>query len=111
MADHVLWPFGAADVQTPAFAATIAVDIKDRMTILAPAILTGNTTLNLTVDPELTAGALLLVKVKTTATETTTFGTGIDSAVVTGAAGKTWTQLFVYDGALFVPAGTKQQID
>jgi hypothetical protein len=107
----IRYPFGAADVQTPVHAATQNVTITDGFTVLAPAIATANVTLNITADDELEAGALLLVKFKTTATETLTFGAGIDSAVITGVAGKTQCQLFVYDGTTFVAAGAKQQID
>jgi hypothetical protein len=73
--------------------------------------LTGNATLDLTLDSDLKAGAMLNIKVKTTGTETFTFGTGIDAPVVTGSAGKTWCQSFWYDGTIFLPCGAKIQID
>jgi hypothetical protein len=53
----------------------------------------------------------LHIKVKTTATETFTFGTGIDAPTVTGVAGKTWCQSFWFDGTVFLPSGAKIQID
>ena len=104
-------PFGAADAQSPAHATTQAVTITDQFTVLNPGEATGNVTLNLTLSSELIAGALLLVKLKTNGSETFTFGTGITAPVVTGVAGKTWSQLFVYDGSGFVPAGVHLQND
>ncbi len=71
----------------------------------------GNATLDLTLSSELKAGAQLHLKVKTTGSETFTFGTGIDGPTVTGSAGKTWTQSFWYDGTIFLPCGARIQID
>ncbi len=107
----VKFPFGALDHQQPVFAATIAATVVNGNTLIEPAILTGAMTLNLTVDAEVEKGAMLFVKVKTTATEVTTFGTNITAPTVTGVAGKTWVQSFIYDGSAFVAAGVKQQID
>lgn len=105
-------PFGAAEAITIAATGTTAVTISNGVTYVASLpTLTGNATLNLTLSSELKAGAMLHLKVKTTATETFTFGTGIDAPTVTGVAGKTWTQSFWYDGTIFLPTGTKIQID
>jgi len=71
---------------------------------------TGNRTLNLTVTGTPT-GAVLLVKSKTAATETLTYGTGITAPVITGVAGKTMTQAFIFDGTAFLATGAHVQID
>jgi len=105
-------PFGTAAVVAIAATGTTAVTITNQETYVSSlTTLTGNGTLDLTLASTLKAGAKLHLKVKTTATETFTFGTGIDAPVVTGAAGKTWTQSFWYDGTIFLPAGAKIQID
>lgn len=105
-------PFGAADTLTISATGTTAATITNAVTVVSTlTTLTGNATLDLTLSSELKAGARLLIKVKTTATETFTFGTGIDAPVVTGVAGKTWCQGFWYDGTIFLPEGAKIQID
>lgn len=105
-------PFGAASNITIAATGITAVIIENQITANAVLpTLTGNATLDLTLSPNLKAGATLYLKIKTTGTETFTFGTGIDAPVVTGVAGKTWTQGFWYDGTVFLPIGTKTQID
>ena len=105
-------PFGAAGTLTIAATGTTAATISNDVTYVSSLpTLTGNATLDLTISSELKAGAMLNLKVKTTASETFTFGTGIDAPVVTGSAGKTWCQSFWYDGAIFLPCGAKIQID
>ena len=63
---------------------------------------TGTRTLNLTIAAAVQPGALIVAKLKTTAAETTVFGTGMTGATITGAAGLTKVVLFVYDGTNFV---------
>lgn len=114
MADEIVkWPFG--DLETIALTATgtQALQIKNGLTVVDGVTVeaTGNRTLNLTFDDQLEAGAMLLVKSKTNATETTIFGTGITAPTITGVAGKTHTQMFMYDGTAFVAVGADQQID
>lgn len=105
-------PFGAAATLTIAATGTTTATITNAVTyVTSLTTLTGNGTLDLTLSSELVAGAQLFVKVKTTGSETFTFGTGIDAPVVTGSAGKTWTQGFWYDGTIFLPMGAKIQID
>lgn len=105
-------PFGASDTLTIAATGTTTATISNmKTTTTALTTLTGNATLDLTLSSELKVGAELFIKVKTTAAETFTFGTGIDAPVVTGSAGKTWTQGFWYDGTIFLPMGEKIQID
>jgi len=108
----VNYPFGAADALVIEATGTTAATISSQLTgVVELPTLTGNATLNLTLSSELKAGAILNLKVKTTATETFTFGTGIDAPVVTGVAGKTWCQSFWFDGTIFLPMGAKIQID
>jgi len=105
-------PFGTAGTLTIAATGTTAATISNQETYVSSlTTLTGNATLDLTISSELKAGALLHLKVKTTATETFTFGTAIDGPTVTGVAGKTWCQSFWFDGTTFLPCGAKIQID
>lgn len=108
---EVSYPFGPADLQQPAYAATLAVTIENQFTILDPAILTGNMTINLTLDQGVRKGAVLLCEITTTATEVTTFGTGFTSPTLTGVAGKTKVMQFIYDGTTFKPTAAGYQID
>ena len=105
-------PFGAAATLTIAATGTTAATISAQETYVSSLpTLTGNATLDLTLSSELKAGAKLHLKVKTTATETFAFGTGIDAPTVTGVAGKTWTQSFWFDGKIKKPNKKKIQID
>lgn len=72
---------------------------------------TGNRTLNLTVDSEVTAGATITVMAKTNGTETTIAGTSMTAPTVTGAAGKTKCWQLVYDGTTFKAVSAAVQID
>lgn len=108
----IKYPYGASDTLTIAATGTTAATITNQVTtVTSLTTLTGNATLDLTLSAELKTGAMLHIKVKTTATETFTFGTGIEGPVVTGVAGKTWTQSFWFDGTIFQPCGAKIQID
>lgn len=106
------FPFGdIATASILADASNDAITISANATIITTATLTSNATLDLTISSEVEAGAFLLVKCTTNASETFTFGTGIEAPVVTGAAGKTWTQGFIYNGTAFYPMGAKIQVD
>jgi hypothetical protein len=111
--DKPLYPAGAHSTQLLTATGTQALTIANSFTIIDGKTTqrTGNLTLDLTLDAELRAGARILLKIKSAATETFTFGTGIDAPVITGVAGKTITQLFIYDGTIFYPAGTAVQVD
>jgi hypothetical protein len=109
---EVQFPFGNADVQSLAYAATQAVTVKNQMTILSFAILTGDTTLNITVGQGVRNGARLLLIVPATANaDDLTLGNNIDAPVIVGVAGKTKTQEFVLYNGKFYPAGAIVQID
>lgn len=112
MAIEIGYPFGSAATLTISATGTTAATITEHETYVSSLpTLTGNATLELTVSSQVKPGAKLHLKVKTTATETFTFGTAIDGPVVTGVAGKTWCQSFWYDGTTFLPCGAKIQID
>jgi len=109
----IRYPFGVPETLALTATGAQALTVNNQFTIIDGVTVqaTGNRTINLTLGENLQVGALLLSQNKTAATETTTYGTGITSAVTTGVAGKTITQLFVYNGTEFVAAGAQQQID
>lgn len=109
--EKINWPFGPAAHEKPAYAAVIALTIKNQRTIIEPDILTGALTLDLTIDSQVQKGAIIDLIIKTTGVEVTTLGAGIDGPNIAGVAGKTKTQSFFYDGVSFKPVGTSVQID
>lgn len=113
MSQKIKFPFGAADTKALTATGAQALTIDNMLTVVNGVTVeaSGNRTLNLTIDANLSVGARLFVKSKTNATETTIFGTGMQGATITGAAGKTKCVEFVYDGTNFVEAGTPVQID
>lgn len=109
---QISYPVGNADVQALAFAATQNVTIKNEMTVLDFAILTGDTTLNLTITPGIRNGAKLLLKVPATNNaDDLTLGTAIDGPAIVGVATKTKTQAFTLYNGVFLPDGAAVQID
>ena len=109
----IKYPTGSAETLTLSATGAQALTINNSVTVIDGVTnsATGNRTINLTVNGEIKAGAKILVKVKTTGTQTTTFGTGFTAPVITGVAGKTFTQGFSYDGTTFYPDGTAVQVD
>lgn len=108
----ISYPYGVIDSETIAAATTTAaITIDAQETIITTETMTGNCTLNLTIDSEVKAGAKIYLIFKSNATETFTFGTSIEAPVITGVAGKTQTQGFVYNGTNFYPLGAKIQVD
>lgn len=106
------YPVGNADVQALAYAATQNIVISNEMTILAFAILTGDTTLNLTITPGIRNGArLLLIVPATNSADDVALGTGIDGPAIVGVATKTKTQAFTLYNGVFYPDGAVVQID
>lgn len=110
---QIKYPFGAADSKALTATGAQAITIDDDLTIIdgVSVVGTGNRTLNLTINAEVKAGAKILLKAKTAGVETTIFGTGITAPTITGAAAKTKTQAFTYDGTVFLPDGLSVQID
>lgn len=112
MSKEIQFPVGNADVQALAYAAAQAVEIKNEMTVLDFDILTGDTTLNLTIKDGVRNGARLLVKVPATNNaDDLTLGTAIDGPAIVGVAGKTKTQAFTLYNGVFYPDGAVVQID
>lgn len=112
MALTIKAPYGASNTITLLATGTSAITITNQETYISSAVTaTGNCTINLTIDAQVTAGARLYLQVTGTGTETITFGTGIVAPTVTNAAAKTWTQGFWYDGTRFLPMGAKIQIN
>ncbi len=110
--EAVSWPFGKADVQTKAYAATIAVTVKNRFTIVVFDTLTGDATLNVTAHAQCEEGHILVLQVPAqTDGFDLTLGTGIDAPAIVGVTGKTKTQAFVYNGSIFIPMGGVVQIN
>lgn len=106
------WPFGDCDLQTPAYAATLAVTIADQLTFLIPATLTGALTINLTIVSTVRKGAILVCQLTSDGTaRTTTFGTGFTAPALAGVISKTLNQSFIYNGTTFVPMAGGFQIN
>lgn len=102
--EDVLFPLG--EVQSPKYAATLAVAIKQMATFLQPEELEGAVTINLTIDDQVTKGALLLIKLDAGDTErAVTLGTGFDSDAdnITVPASDVIFVAFIFDGTSFVP--------
>ena len=96
-------PFGAADIQSPAYAATLAATITNKGTILKPGTLTGAMTINLTLDAALKGGEELLLELTADGTNrVVTFGTGFLMVALTVTASKTFAIQFTFDGTQFV---------
>jgi hypothetical protein len=109
----IKYPFGAATTEALSATGAQAITVTNQLTIVdgVTTEATGTRTINLTIDSQVTTGAILFIKSKTNAAETTVFGTGMSGATITGAAGKTKTTIFIYDGTNFVEAATPVQID
>ena len=109
----VKWPFGKADVVQLSATGDQKVDIYNNLTIIdgSTIVATGARTLNLSICEDIEPGARLLVKTKTTATETLTPGEGMTGKAIDGVAGKTMVAEYVYDGLTFIQAADAVQID
>jgi hypothetical protein len=107
-------PFGAADTTTVAIVAAGTggtVTITSQLTIITTATLTSNCALALTAGSSLVAGAMIHLVATTNGTETITFSVDIVAPVITGVAGKTVSQSFMYNGSKFYPCGAKIQVN
>lgn len=110
--DSINWPFGDADKQTPAHAAVQPVTVIDQLTILAPATMSADITVNLTIDSNVKQGAMLMLIVKSDGTaRQVTLGTGFTGLAIAGVISKTKVALFMYDGTTFKPVALAVQID
>ena len=108
---EVLFP--VTDVQTPASAAELDVDVKQQVTCIHLSdAMSAAMTLNLNIDDQVTPGAIIHLKAGSDGTgRNITFGTGFTSPALAGVADKTKVQSFIYDGTSFLPLGASLQID
>ncbi len=83
------------------YASTVAADVEEFYTYLNIDTLTGTLTLNLTLAPHLTAGAMLYVKTIADDQRNITWGTGIDGAVFQTDSVKHELNTFIYNGTVF----------
>ena len=67
----------ARDLQTPAYAATIAITPNSHETVVVPGALTGNLTINLTTTSSQTGDKIIFCFTASGATRTVTLGTGL----------------------------------
>lgn len=107
-----VWPNGTSTALTIG-QGTTAVTISNNMNhVSSITTLTANATLSVTANSKLRAGAHMLLVVKTQTTSTMAFtGSAIAAPTFTGVAGKTFSQLFIYNGTKFYPAGAVLQVD
>lgn len=111
---QVKWPVGAPtnNTQLTAAGGTVVINITNQLTYMATVpTLTANATISLTAASYVKPGAILLLNVKTNGSETTTLTGLLAAPTVTGSAGKTWSQGFIYNGTKFYPMGAKIQVD
>jgi len=106
-------PFGAAETFELTATGDQDITIVDDLTIIDGVTVeaTADRTIDLVIDSEIKAGAVIFMKIKSNGTEDTIFGTGITNLNLTGVAGKTTTQAFMFDGTVFTPMGAQDQID
>lgn len=107
----MLWPFGEATKETPAYAAAVEVTLKNRMTIIEPSQLSGNMTLTLTKSAEQRVGDMVVLKIATAGTQTLTLAGDVVAPNFSGVAGKTKVQKLIFDGTNFVAESVAFQID
>lgn len=106
------WPNSNATALTIEVSGTTALSVTNNMSYVSSIpTLTANATVSVTATSQLKPGAIIALAVKTTSTETTTFAGDIVAPVVTGVAGKTWSQAFIFNGTKFYPCGAKIQVD
>ena len=104
MAD-IKFPFGAADVQAISGTGAQAVTIKDNLTFLNCASMTGAITLNLTFGDQLNIGSRVIIKATQDATgRNVVLGTGFatSAADLTGVANDVDIIEVYYDGTEMV---------
>jgi hypothetical protein len=98
--EEVLFPL--CKVQTPAYAAVIAVAISQMDNIVTVDDLTGSPTINLAIHSQVTKGANLMLELTGDgAARTATLGTGFDGGTIVAPDGETVRAMFKYDGVNF----------
>ena len=98
---EVLFP--SVDTQSPDYAATINLTVDQLNTIVEVGALTGNPTINVAVDDEVTKNAEMLLKLTASGgARTVTLGTGFSGSAIVVPSGATVYALLKYDGTNFV---------
>lgn len=97
---EVLFP--APETLSPAYAATIPVTINRMFSVVDFAALTGNATVNLTINKNVSKGAMIVAKMTASgADRVLTPGTGFSGAAITIPSAATINVLYVFDGIEF----------
>lgn len=107
---RIMFPFGAADAQTPAYAAALALTITNQLThVTLSNAMSGGMTVNLTIDSEVKRGARLILTAASDGTaRTITPGTGMLGTAEAGVISKTKQLVFEYNGTAFVLQAARQ---
>lgn len=111
LAGEILWPFGEAPVFTPAYAATVEVQVANRKTFIKPAQLTGNMALTITASDEQRVGDEIVIVFGTAGTQVLSLAGDVVAPSKTGVAGKNFVYKLEYDGVAFKPVAAAIQID
>lgn len=115
MADTIKYPWGAGEVIALTASGAQAVTIKNTVTILdgVTTVATGERTINLTINSDVKAGAMILVKIKadTGVSNNTIFGTGMSGKITAMVSTKTQYVSFIYDGTNFIQCSAVFQLD
>ena len=99
----------SSEIQSPDYAATIAIAVAAQETFVNIAKLTGAVTLTATVAASVKKGAKLYVRLQSdTTARDATLSTGFEGTTVAGTISKTKIATFVYDGTSFVHIATNQ---
>lgn len=109
---QVKWPFGAPSTVTFTASGTTVLAINNTMNYCSSIVTTtAAATLDVTVNSQIKAGAILHLQCTTTGSESMTFSGAIIAPPITGSAGSTWSQCFIYNGTKFYPCGAKIQVN
>lgn len=106
MANNIKYPFGAAEVEAVSGSGAKAITVKDNLTIIEAASLTGAATLNLTFETGLEKGAKMVIHVVQDGTgRNVTLGTGFAASApdLTGVANDEDIIELWYNGTAMVP--------
>lgn len=103
------FPFGNADVQALTSGATMAVTVKNSLTVINMTQMAAAGTLNLTLSGQLRVGARIIVKTSADGTNRAfTPGTLMTGQAVSILANKSFALEYFYDGSNFIHIGTVQ---
>lgn len=113
MSQIIKYPFGPATEVALSASGAQAIAVDNDLTLIdgVSVAATADRTIDLTIPDDIKVGARIVFRLKTTGTENTIFGTGINGANIVGVAGKTKTVEAVFNGTSFDVIGTAGQID